>query len=196
MTGNKLRKVAQNMAFFAVLGVVCTTAAIYFGLQFAGISLYTINSPSMKPSLSPGDVVGIRAVDPWEIEEGDVVAYVKDGVPVVHRVAEVRWVGYDVITNIKKPDGTVESEVTQRQPREFVFRGDNNPADDSDVVQQTQIIGRQSLEVPRPFSWAATSFSRETLIAFGVLAIAAYVAWELTEAAAELRRRRRTSLVS
>ncbi|MBK9344887.1 MAG: signal peptidase I [Dehalococcoidia bacterium] len=105
--------------------------------------LYTINSPSMKPSLSPGDVVGIRAVDPWEIEEGDVVAYVKDGVPVVHRVAEVRWVGYDVITNIKKPDGTVESEVTQRQPREFVFRGDNNPADDSDVVQQSQIIGRQ-----------------------------------------------------
>ena len=86
--------------------------------------------------------------------------------------------------------------MTQRQPREFVFRGDNNPADDSDVVQQSQIIGRQSLEVPRPFSWAATSFSRETLIAFGVLAIAAYVAWELTEAAAELRRRRRTSLVS
>ena len=196
MTRKRLLRLGQNFAFFAALAMICATAAIYFGLRFTGTSLYTVNSPSMRPSLAPGDVVGIRQVDPWDIEEGDVVAYLKDGVPVVHRVVAIRWVGYDVITRIKQADGTFESVVTQRQPREFVFRGDNNPADDAEVVQQSQIIGRQSLEVPRPFSWAATSFSRETLIAFGVLAIAAYVAWELTEAAAELRRRRRTSLVS
>ncbi len=196
MSARMLWTITQNAVFVAVLATVCLTAAIYIGLRLTGTAIYTVNSPSMKPSLSPGDVVGIRSVEPWDIKEGDVVAYLKNGVPVIHRVAEVRWVGYDVATNIKKADGSIESSVTQRQPREFVFRGDNNPANDSEVVHQSQIIGRLALEVPPPFSWAATSFSRETLIAFGVASIVLYVAWELVETGAEVRRRRRTASVS
>lgn len=181
---------AQNLIFVLVLGSALSVAGLYFGLRLSGIALYTVESPSMRPGLSPGDVVGIQHVDPWDIKVGDIVAYSKDGVPVIHRVADVRWVGYDVVTKLKKADGSEESTVTARQPREFVFRGDNNPADDSEVVLQNQIIGRMALEVPPPFSWAATMLSRGTLVFLGVSSIVAYVIWELADAAVDLRRRR------
>lgn len=184
--------ILQMAAFAVVLFAVVGSAAIYMGLRFAGVSLLTVQSPSMEPVFGPGDVVGIKPVAPWDVEEGDIVAYRRPDspLPVIHRVKEIRWVGYDIETVIKDKDGNVVDTAQARRPREFVFQGDNNPVADTEVVQQSQIVGRMAVKVPRPFNYVATGFSRETLIGVGVAAIGAYILWEIAEGAIQLRRRR------
>ncbi len=188
-------RVAKIAGFALLFVAVVGSALIYSGLRFSGVSLYTVQSPSMKPAFGPGDVVGVKSVAPWDVKVGDVVAYRRPDtpLPVIHRVKEINWVGYDVDTIIKDKNGKVVETSSAHRPREFVFQGDNNPTVDPDVVQQSQIVGRMALEVPEPFNLVATRFSRQSLITFGVGAILLYITWELADGLIEFRRRRRVA---
>ena len=191
------KKIAASVCFGLLVIAVLGSAFIYSGLKIAGVDLYTIQTASMKPAFGPGDVVGISPVKPFEIKEGDVVAYLRPGTstPIVHRVKEVRWTGYDITTNLTDKDGKVIDTSTAYQPREFVFRGDNNPIDDAEVVQQGQIIGRERLIVPHPFNMIATHADKKALTAFGVAAIVLYIAWEAADGFGAWRKRRSSARV-
>lgn len=195
ITPVRWRKIVANISFGVLLIAVLGGAIIYSGLKFAGVDLYTVQTSSMQPTFGPGDVVGISSVKPFEIKEGDVVAYLRSGTntPIVHRVREVHHEGYDVTMNLRDKDGNVVDTSTSYQPRTFVLRGDNNPIDDSEVVLQGQIIGRQRLVVPHPFNLLASRADKQALTAFGVAAIALYIAWEAVDGFESWRRKRATA---
>ena len=97
------------------------------------LAFYTIISPSMFPTLRVNDVILIRRVDnPSDIEVGDIITFISTnenslGITVTHRV-----------TGISTADGIG-----------FITTGDNNFADDPELVRMENILGRKILRIPQ-----------------------------------------------
>lgn len=100
----------------------------------APISLYTIVSGSMEPTIKVYDVVVDVAVEnPEDIQVGDVITFISTssistGLIVTHRVVEVRIVNGEY---------------------EYVTKGDFNGAADSDTAKFSNIIGKVNFVLPQ-----------------------------------------------
>ena len=98
------------------------------------LSIYTIVSPSMTPTIKVYDVViNVREDKPENIKVGDIITYVSkastsEGMTITHRVVEV----------IRLPDGNYE----------YKTQGDNNSEPDSLYVEYDQVIGKEKLIIP------------------------------------------------
>jgi signal peptidase I len=62
--------------------------AIGGAIFFAGFSLNTVTSGSMRPSIQPGDLVVLQRVPSTALKVGDVIAYAtpQGGEPLLHRI--------------------------------------------------------------------------------------------------------------
>ena len=102
-------------------------------LAFLGWSPTLVTSGSMRPLVSPGDVVMIRPASPRDLAVNTVVLYDRpDTGRILHRIVEER------------PDGT------------FQTQGDANHSPDSEFVHRSDIRGVAVLAVPwigRPSLW-------------------------------------------
>ncbi|MFD6135358.1 signal peptidase I [Isoptericola sp. NPDC060257] len=126
-----------------------------------GATPLTVLTGSMEPSLSPGDVVVVRPVDPADVQVGDVLTFQPvsgDPTLVTHRVVGLVWGG----------DG---------EPAGFTTRGDANGADDDPIVAD-QVQGRVLYSIPAVghltnASWAPTAVKVAAvgLILYGVVAV-------------------------
>ncbi|GAA0506261.1 signal peptidase I [Halorubrum aquaticum] len=90
---------------------------------------YVVLSGSMEPSIGVGDVVIVDGADPTEIEEGDVITYLRSDAetPTTHRVIEV----------------------TERNgERAFITQGDANDDPDAAPVPASRVIGEVAVAVP------------------------------------------------
>ncbi len=100
---------------------------------FLGWSPTLVTSGSMRPLVSPGDVVMIRPASPRDLAVNTVVLYDRpDTGRILHRIVEER------------PDGT------------FQTQGDANRSPDSEYVRRSDIRGVAVLAVPwigRPSLW-------------------------------------------
>lgn len=124
-------RILGNIAFYlTVIGVVLGVAL--FGTQepsaaprnIMGYSVMTVLSGSMQPTIPTGSLVAIRAVNPREIQVGDVVTYLRpNNTTVTHRVIE--------ILNNYQGSGN----------HAFRLQGDNNLTPDAEVVLEHNIIG-------------------------------------------------------
>ena len=98
------------------------------------ISLYTIISGSMEPSIKVFDIIlDVRIDDPSLIKVDDVITFnstssISKGKIVTHRVMD-----------IKKVNGKYE----------FVTKGDNNLSADSDTAKEDNLIGKTVLKIPK-----------------------------------------------
>lgn len=98
------------------------------------ISIYTIVSPSMTPTIKVYDVVvNVREDKPENIKVGDIITYTSkastsEGMTITHRVVEVN----------KLPDGEYE----------YRTQGDNNSEPDSLYVSYDQVIGKEFVIIP------------------------------------------------
>lgn len=99
------------------------------------LSIYTIVSPSMTPTINVYDVVvNVREDDPTNIQVGDIITYISkapnsEGMTITHRVVQVAQL----------PDGQYE----------YMTQGDNNSEPDSLYVMHDQVIGKKILIVPK-----------------------------------------------
>ena len=90
------------------------------------MSLYTIISTSMEPSIKVYDVVVDVKVNANKIKEGDVITFIStstlsEGMTITHRVINV-----------------VETE----NGRKFRVQGDNNSTPDTSLVDESNILGK------------------------------------------------------
>lgn len=107
----------------AVIGLVM----FWFSFGFFGYLPAFVPSHSMEPVIKQGDLVVTRDISPDDVKVGDIVLYeLKGGQRVLHRVVDIR-----------------SGENGQRI---FIFKGDNNNAEDLFPVEDEQIrtlyIGR------------------------------------------------------
>lgn len=99
------------------------------------ISIYTIVSPSMTPTINVYDVVvNIREDNPENIQIGDIITYTSkapnsEGMTITHRVVEVAQL----------PDGQYE----------YMTQGDNNEEPDSLYIMHDQVIGKKIMIIPK-----------------------------------------------
>lgn len=98
------------------------------------VSLYTIISGSMEPTIHVYDVVLNQAVNnPEEIKVGDVITFIStssisEGLTVTHRVQDIKIINGEY---------------------EFVTKGDYNPAPDSSTAKYGNVIGRVIFKIPQ-----------------------------------------------
>jgi len=93
-----------------------------------GYEPYTVISGSMEPAISTGSLVYVKDMEPEEAWVEDVIAYYggrDQNVVITHRVVENR---------IKE--------------KEFITKGDANPANDMNAVEYHNFLGRVEYAVP------------------------------------------------
>ena len=117
-------------ALFHVLGIVLIVAVIAACIpltvpKFFGYEIYSIVSGSMRPEYPVGTVVYVKDMEPAKVEEGDVIAFVRENSIVVHRVVQNR---------------TVEAR--------FITKGDANEINDIDPVPYDNMVGRVEKKFP------------------------------------------------
>ena len=154
--------------------------AALLAVQVFGYHVVTVQSNSMEPALTRGDVIVARPVRIDDVKEGQVVLF-EEGRDVrflaVHRV-----VGFiNLRTNI---NNTTTGEVTTQESRLVRTKGDANATEDAQPVDASRLRGRLWFSIPK----AGLIFDRVPLqtVLLGVAGLAA-VGWLLFE----LSRRRR-----
>lgn len=96
-------------------------------------------TPSMEPTIWPGDLVIIGGSNPKDLTDGDIIAYdmlvlslnnpnpEKMSIPILHRIAGI---------------------VAQNGSRYFITKGDNNPTSDEWFVPEEGIMGKAIFVIP------------------------------------------------
>lgn len=95
------------------------------------INFYTILTQSMYPTIKAGDVVITYKEDNNQYNKGDVITFVSDmngGITVTHRVQDI------VLVN----DGY-----------SYRTKGDNNNAEDREVIDGDNVLGKVVLRIPK-----------------------------------------------
>ncbi len=123
------------LAAFLIYYVIATNIYARKGERFRPIvSLYTIISGSMLPTIKVYDVVvNLRIDDPVKLKEGDVITFISQskinyGETITHRINKIT---YD--------NGTYY----------FTTKGDNNLVPDETPVEFNNIIGKVVLKIPQ-----------------------------------------------
>lgn len=120
------------MGKLAAACILATLVGLAAGPAIVGLRPLTVLTSSMEPDLRPGDVVLVRAVDPADVQVGDVLTYLPAGstpgsFPVTHRLA-----GFT-----SGPDGS----------QQLVLQGDANSLADP-AVPASALQGRVAATIP------------------------------------------------
>lgn len=132
----KILKVLGFVVLSIVLIFLCCSSFIHYRFVKTGdvpylfnISWLTVQTGSMEPVLSPGDVIFIYRAHENNIQDQDIVTYMKkDNTIVTHRV-----VGME-----SKNEGKV-----------FTLKGDANNAPDTEPILNHQLRGRYLFHIPQ-----------------------------------------------
>ncbi|MEU2874674.1 signal peptidase I [Streptomyces olivoreticuli] len=91
-----LRGVLRWTANFLLMTLIVAVVALGAGWKAYGLRYMPILTPSMSPVMPQGSLAVTKPIDPKDIREGDVIAFIppsrwapKDGKPVVHRVHQL-----------------------------------------------------------------------------------------------------------
>ena len=111
-----------------ILSLLGVMSAAFF--RFSGVTLevgkfrmFMIITGSMEPKYKVGDFVIISKINPDNLNEGDIIAFISqdgetNGEVIIHRVCSIR------------------------ENHTFTTRGDANPTEDSYTVEESQILGK------------------------------------------------------
>ena len=95
--------------------------------MFMGVRFMTVVSGSMRPAIDVGDLVVVAPVNRYNVSVGEVIAFVRGGITILHRVVGITRV---------------------RGQLAYVTKGDANNAPDREPVLPQQIVGRLVYVVP------------------------------------------------
>ncbi|MDD6346816.1 MAG: signal peptidase I [Lachnospiraceae bacterium] len=124
--GGKIIPALCNIVGTLILLVVIAMACSLVVPRALGYQVYHVVSGSMAPAIPVGSAVFVRSVDPAELAEGDVIAFISGGSVVTHRVTA---------------NQVVEGYLTTK--------GDANEAEDPSGVDYSEVIGRVERHIDR-----------------------------------------------
>ena len=118
-----VRNILRNI--FAIISMALFGFVVF--LTISGTHAYAVQSDSMLPTLSRGDVVFVRPVSFDELRDGDVISakLPASGTVFTHRILRV-----------------------DSENRQVYTRGDHNMSDDPMPTAEDKIIGRLWFSVP------------------------------------------------
>lgn len=124
--GKAFKKVWNVIStILVVLIVFC--AVFLMGTRLMGYQVFNVISGSMEPEYNVGDLIFVKEVDPYEIEEGTAITFVlnEDLVVATHRVVEV-----------------------DTENQHFYTKGDANNTVDATPVHFNNVIGVPQFGIP------------------------------------------------
>lgn len=125
------KKVWNGMTTVLVL-MVAILAVLLVGTRFIGLMPFTVLSGSMEPVYSAGDLIYVKEVDPFELEEGTIITFMlSEDTIATHRIVEV------------VPDAEDDTVVR------FKTKGDANESEDGGLVHYKNVIGTPIFSVPK-----------------------------------------------
>ena len=125
------KKVWNGMTTVLVL-MVAILAVLLVGTRFIGLMPFTVLSGSMEPVYSAGDLIYVKEVDPFELEEGTIITFMlSEDTIATHRIVEV------------VPDAEDETVIR------FKTKGDANESEDGGLVHYKNVIGTPIFSVPK-----------------------------------------------
>lgn len=113
--------------------------------KLMGYEIYNIVSGSMEPEIAVGSAVYVEAVEPVNVQEGDIIAF---------RRGAIAEEGQDFLISggdeIAEGSVVVTHRVVRNQIVEgwFETKGDANAAADMDKVSYDDLIGRVAYHIP------------------------------------------------
>ena len=125
------KKVWNGMTTVLVL-LVAILAVLLVGTRFIGLMPFTVLSGSMEPVYSAGDLIYVKEVDPFELEEGTIITFMlSEDTIATHRIVEV------------VPDAEDDTVIR------FKTKGDANESEDGGLVYYKNVIGTPIFSVPK-----------------------------------------------
>lgn len=140
---NKAKK-AGTVVISVLLWIIILIAALYSitvlankdGNNVASVAGFTplvVQSDSMAPTFCKDDMIIIRKCDTQKLEEGDIITF--------HTVIDNK-----LALNTHR---IVKIEEYENGYRSFTTRGDNNPADDTHILAEGDIVGKHVTTIPK-----------------------------------------------
>jgi signal peptidase I len=124
-------KKAWNVISSILVGLVVLMALLMVGARLVGLQVYTVLSGSMEPTYHTGSLIYVKTVDPYTIEEGQVITFMlNEDTIATHRVV-----------------GIVPDEDDPTVIR-FRTKGDANEAEDGTLVHYKNVIGTPVFTIP------------------------------------------------
>ncbi|EGT3617550.1 signal peptidase I, partial [Clostridium perfringens] len=117
-----------------------------------GFRTYSILSGSMEPNIRTGDLAIVKSAEMDEVVSGDIITFKYEGNIVTHRIVE------------KTEEG-------------FITKGDNNNAEDTEIVREEDLIGKVLFNIP--FLGYVTVFLSKPIVISGLMIlIAISILWD------------------
>ena len=121
----------EGLASFIVTTLL-SVSIVWFAVGVFPVYPSVIVTGSMEPMIYPGDVILVKKInDIKQVQIGDVIQFERDHVRISHRIIKI---------------------VTKDGVPNYVTRGDNNNAEDSQLVSPEQIRG-EVIEVVPKIGW-------------------------------------------
>ena len=157
------RLVGLVVASVAVLTVLTLAFLVFVLPAAAGGTARSVQSGSMAPALPVGSLVIDRPVDPTALHVGDIATYRQ------HADGVTRYVTHRIV-RVTGPASALQ----------FTFRGDANSSADPRPVPASAISGKVWMHLPYVGGLSdRLTRLRWMALALGVLALAAYSAWQI-----------------
>ncbi|MDZ4993088.1 signal peptidase I [Clostridium perfringens] len=117
-----------------------------------GFRTYSILSGSMEPEIRTGDLAIVKSAKMNQVEPGDVITFKYEGNTVTHRIIE------------KNEEG-------------LITKGDNNNAEDTEIVKEEDLIGKVLFHIPL-LGYVTVFLSKPIVISGLMLLIAISILWD------------------
>ena len=126
-----IRKI-WDAATAVLVCLVVAFAGLLVGPKLFGLDVYIVLSGSMEPVYSAGDLIYVKEVDPFELEEGTIITFMlSEETIATHRIVEV------------VPDEEDDAVIR------FKTKGDANESEDGGLVHYKNVIGAPIFSVPK-----------------------------------------------
>ena len=121
-----------NVITSLLVAVVVILALLLAGVRLTGMYVFSVLSGSMEPNYPVGSLIYVQKVDPFDLQEGDVITFMLDE----DTVATHRIVGI-------VPDEEDASVIR------FRTKGDANEAEDGGLVHCANVVGKPVFTIPQ-----------------------------------------------
>ena len=124
-------KKTWNIISTVLVALVVLLALLLVGARIFGLQVFTVLSGSMEPTYHTGSLIYVKKVDPYTIQNGQVITFMLDE----NTVATHRVVGV-------VPDEEDSSVIR------FRTKGDANETEDGGLVHYKNVIGTPVFTIP------------------------------------------------
>ncbi len=120
---------------FLIVLLLCAAVMVYILIksdatgevpELAGRRLYIVLGSSMEPTVTPGSLLVVKAVDPVDLKREDVITFIDPA----------------------DPERVISHRIVQLDGLSFITRGDANNVNDPEPVPAENILGKVEYSIP------------------------------------------------